>query len=128
MIKKTTKKCNWKRTYTKNTKVTKSGKNYVYFRVVDKKNIKGRISKVTLVKIDNDGPEIKKVEKKETSSSAKVSIKAFNRWSKIKKYYYKLEDGKYIESDSDTYQIQMFLHQQFHRVSNIETYLRMCQR
>lgn len=101
--KKTTKKCNWKRTYTKNTKVTKSGKNYVYFRVVDKKNIKGRISKVTLVKIDNDGPEIKKVEKKETSSSAKVSIKAFNRWSKIKKYYYKLEDGKYIESKSDSY-------------------------
>lgn len=98
----TAKNCKWVKTKTKNVKLSKNGKYYVYFRAIDKKKRIGRISNYSYVKIDNNGPSIKSISKRVTSSSAKLRIKSYAK-SGIKKYYYKIDDGVFIESNSDSF-------------------------
>ena len=97
-------KCKWKKTTTKNIVVTEDGKHYVYFRAVDEDGRKGKISDPIEVFVDSTAPEILKVEKEVVSEdSVKVKVEAKDALSGIDKYYFKLENGEYVDSKTGEY-------------------------
>ena len=96
-------KCVWKKTKTKNVVVDKEGTNYVYFKAVDKNGKEGKISDPVEVRIDTTGPDILKVNKKATTNSIEVEVEAEDKGSGIDKYFFKLDDGEFIESNKNTY-------------------------
>ena len=98
---KNTLKCNWKRTDTKNIQVSVTGKWYVYFRAIDKKNVKSKISNREYVQIDNEAPIINDVSEQLTLNSIKLTVKAVDNHSGIDKYYYSLDGIDFIESKEE---------------------------
>ena len=100
---KSTKKCNFKKTETKNVKISLTGKYYVTFRAVDKKGNKGNLSNTEVVFIDNQNPVITNVvEKKITTNSIQVEVSAKDEHSGIEGYYYSI-DGSTYEKGKSTY-------------------------
>ena len=100
---KSTKKCNFKKTETKNVKISLTGKYYVTFRAVDKKGNKGNLSNTEVVFIDNQNPVITNVIKKEiTTNSIQIEVSAKDEHSGIEGYYYSI-DGSTYEKGKSTY-------------------------
>ena len=87
-------KCVWKKTNTKNVRVSKTGKWKVVFRGVDKAGNTSSNSNIEEVYIDNNNPIINKVSIK----NKKVKIEATDKESGIKKYYYSLDGENYKET------------------------------
>ena len=87
-------KCVWKKTNTKNVRVSKTGKWKVVFRGVDKEENTSSNSNIEEVYIDNSNPIINKVSIK----NKKVKIEAIDKESGIKKYYYSLDGENYKET------------------------------
>ena len=98
---KNTLKCTWKRTDTKNIQVGVTGKWYVYFRAVDQKNIKSKVSNREYVIIDNESPIINEVLEQTTMNSIKLVVKAVDNHSGIDKYYYSIDNIDFIESKDE---------------------------
>ena len=87
-------KCVWKKTNTKNVRVSKTGKWKVVFRGVDKAGNTSSNSNIEEVYIDNNNPIINKVSVK----NKKVKIEATDKESGIKKYYYSIDGENYKET------------------------------
>ena len=87
-------KCVWKKTNTKNVRVSKTGKWKVVFRGVDKAGNTSSNSNIEEVYIDNNNPIINKVSIK----NKKVKIEATDKESGIKKYYYSIDGENYKET------------------------------
>ncbi len=87
-------KCVWKKTNTKNVRVSKTGKWKVVFRGVDKAGNTSSNSNIEEVYIDNSNPIINKVSIK----NKKVKIEAIDKESGIKKYYYSIDGENYKET------------------------------
>ena len=87
-------KCVWKKTNTKNVRVSKTGKWKVVFRGVDKAGNTSSNSNIEEVYIDNNNPIINKVSVK----NKKVKIEAIDKESGIKKYYYSIDGENYKET------------------------------
>ena len=87
-------KCVWKKTNTKNVRVSKTGKWKVVFRGVDKEGNTSSNSNIEEVYIDNSNPIINKVSIK----NKKVKIEAIDKESGIKKYYYSIDGENYKET------------------------------
>ena len=87
-------KCVWKKTNTKNVRVSKTGKWRVVFRGVDKEGNTSSNSNIEEVYIDNNNPIINKVSVK----NKKVKIEAIDKESGIKKYYYSIDGENYKET------------------------------
>ena len=87
-------KCVWKKTNTKNVRVSKTGKWKVVFRGVDKEGNTSSNSNIDEVYIDNSNPIINKVSIK----NKKVKIEATDKESGIKKYYYSIDGENYKET------------------------------
>ena len=87
-------KCVWKKTNTKNVRVSKTGKWKVVFRGVDKAGNTSSNSNIEEVYIDNNNPIINKVSIK----NKKVKIEATDKESGIKKYYYSIDGKNYKET------------------------------
>ena len=92
-------KCEWNRTDTKSIEVSKSGINHIWFKGVTEDGKEGKPSKETIVKIDNEAPEEIKVKKTVTETTIKVKVEVKDKETKIEKYYYKIEDGGFEESE-----------------------------
>ena len=100
---KSTKKCDFKKTETKNVKISVTGKYYVTFRAVDKEGKKGNLSNTEVVFIDNQNPVITNVIKKEiTTNSIQIEVSAKDEHSGIEGYYYSI-DGSTYEKGKSTY-------------------------
>ena len=94
--KNSTKNCDWKKTETKNTVVTITGKYYVVFRAVDTKGNKGNTSNIEEVYIDNNNPVIKNIKiKNKTNTSVTVEVDAKDNESGIDGYYYSVDGVNY---------------------------------
>ena len=87
-------KCVWKKTNTKNVRVSKTGKWKVVFRGVDKEGNTSSNSNIEEVYIDNSNPIINKVSIK----NKKVKTEATDKESGIKKYYYSIDGENYKET------------------------------
>ena len=87
-------KCVWKKTNTKNVRVSKTGKGKVVFRGVDKAGNTSSNSNIEEVYIDNNNPIINKVSIK----NKKVKIEATDKECGIKKYYYSIDGENYKET------------------------------
>ena len=87
-------KCVWKKTNTKNVRVSKTGKWKVVFRGVDKEGNTSSNSNIEEVYIDNSNPIINNVSIK----NKKVKIEAIDKESGIKKYYYSIDGENYKET------------------------------
>ena len=98
-----TKDCVWQKTLTKNVEVTNAGTNYIYFKAVDDKGHESSPSKPCVVNIDTEAPMIINVAKTVTETTIKLNVTAEDKESGIEKYYYKIGDNPYIESDSSEY-------------------------
>ena len=100
---KSTKKCEWKKTETKNVKVIETGIYYVTFRAVDQEERRGYDSNTEVVYIDNQNPVIEKVRTKgKTTNSIRIEVEAKDKHSGIEGYYYSL-DGKEYEKGNVNY-------------------------
>jgi hypothetical protein len=97
---KDTRDCNWQRTDTKNAEVSMSGTWYVFFRGVTEDGRTGDPSTPVIVKIDNAGPVVNKVNKpKLTGDSITVSVDATDEDSGITKYLFSLDGKNFVEGD-----------------------------
>ncbi len=96
-------KCEWNRTDTKSIEVSKSGINHIWFKGVTEDGKEGKPSKEIIVKIDNEAPEEIKVKKTVTETTIKVKVEVKDKETKIEKYYYKIENEEYKESDKNEY-------------------------
>ena len=94
-------KCEWNRTDTKSVEVSKSGINHIWFKGVTEDGTEGKPSKETIVKIDNEAPGEIKVKKTVTETTIKVKVEAKDKETKIEKYYYKIDDGEFEESEKN---------------------------
>ncbi|MDO5003529.1 MAG: hypothetical protein Q4E39_04820 [bacterium] len=92
-------KCEWNRTDTKSIEVSKSGINHIWFKGVTEDGKEGKPSKETIVKIDNEAPEEIKVKKTVTETTIKVKVEVKDKETKIEKYYYKIDDKEFEESE-----------------------------
>ena len=95
--------CKWKKTKSKNVNVGNNGINYVWFKAVAFNKRISLPSKKVIVKIDNEGPEKVDVDTVSTNNSIKVDVKAFDKISGIKSYFYKIDDKDYVESKEPSY-------------------------
>lgn len=93
--------CKWKRTRSKNVKVTEEGLNYVFFKAVSKKGREGVVSKVVEVRIDTKEPEISEIKIEKTANSIKLNIDALDKESGVAKYYYSIDGKEFIEGVSE---------------------------
>ncbi len=94
-------KCEWKRTDTKNVRITHTGHHYVFIRAVDEEGRKGREAS-TEVFIDNNAPivaDLKVVNR--TKNSIRVEIYAKDDESGINKYLYSLDGINYVEGEDE---------------------------
>ena len=92
---KTTIGCKWKKTETKNVEITKSGVWNLYFRGIDLKGRKSKVSNRDYVKVDNDAPIIDGL----NINNNKVIINAYDKHSGINKIYYSFDGENYTETD-----------------------------
>ncbi len=93
MSEKNFKNCDWKMTATKNMIASTTGKYYVVFRGVSNKGKSGKNSNIEEIWVDNESPNIisLKIENQE-NGKAEITIKAEDKESGIKNYFYKLEN------------------------------------
>ena len=94
--KKSTIGCNWQITETKNAEIIASGKWYVYFRGIDVRGRRSKVSNREYVKVDNENPVVKKIKEKETENTIKVTIEATDRLSGVNSYFYKIDNQEYV--------------------------------
>ena len=94
--KKSTIGCNWQITETKNAEIVASGKWYVYFRGIDVRGRRSKVSNREYVKVDNENPVVKKIKEKETENTIKVTIEATDRLSGVNSYFYKIDNQEYV--------------------------------
>ena len=93
---KTTIGCKWEKTETKNVEITKSGVWNVYFRGIDLRGRKSKVSNRDYVRVDNDAPIIEKVKSNIGTSTITLNVKARDEHSGVNTYYYKINDGEYV--------------------------------
>ncbi len=98
---KTTIICKWKKTETKNVEITKSGVWNVYFRGIDLRGRRSKVSNRDYVKVDNDAPIIEKLKKSVGTKAIKISVKARDEHSGVNTYYYKINDGEYVLGEKE---------------------------
>ena len=93
--------CNWEKTYTKNTKVGKTGKWIVIFRAVNEEGKKGKEASI-VVYVDNESPNVEdfKIQKEDTKTIT-VKTEAKDSHSGIDKYMYSLDGINYIEGKEE---------------------------
>ena len=94
-------KCEWKRTDTKNVRITHTGHHYVFIRAVDEEGRKGREAS-TEVFIDNNAPivaDLKVINR--TKDSIRVALYAKDDESGINKYLYSLDGINYVEGEDE---------------------------
>ena len=94
--KKSTIGCNWQITETKNAEIIASGKWYVYFRGIDVRGRRSKVSNREYVNVDNENPVVKKIKEKETENTIKVTIEATDRLSGVNSYFYKIDNQEYV--------------------------------
>ena len=94
-------KCEWNRTDTKSIEVSKNGINHIWFKGVTEEGKEGKPSKETIVKIDNEAPGEIKVKKTVTETTIKVKVEVEDKETKIEKYYYKIDNGDFEESEKN---------------------------
>ena len=94
--KKSTIGCNWQITETKNAEIVASGKWYVYFRGIDVRGRRSKVSNREYVNVDNENPVVKKIKEKETENTIKVTIEATDRLSGVNSYFYKIDNQEYV--------------------------------
>ena len=92
---KTTIGCKWEKTETKNVEITKSGVWSVYFRGIDLRGRKSKVSNRDYVRVDNDAPIIDGL----NINNNKVVINAYDKHSGINKIYYSFDGENYTETD-----------------------------
>ena len=92
------KDCVWKKTKTKNVEITEDGEFYVFFKGVSNDGSVGRVSEPTLVRIDGTAPEIIKGEVSSTYTEIDAKVIAKDDGAGIDKYYFKLDNGEWVES------------------------------
>ena len=97
------KECIWKKTYTKNVIITGNGTYYVFFKGVSNDGSISKTSAYEEVKIDGSIPEILDSKLTSTFNEIEAKVVAKDSGSGIDKYYFKLDDGKWIESYLDNY-------------------------
>ena len=101
-----TSNCNWQVTKTKNVQVTLAGTSYIFFKAVDVNGHESSPSKPCVVNIDIDAPSIINVAKTVNETTIKLNVTAEDLESGIDKYYFKLDDNPYIESDTNEYNFE----------------------
>ena len=94
--KKSTIGCNWQITETKNAEIVASGKWYVYFRGIDVRGRRSKVSNREYVNVDNENPVVKKIKETETENTIKVTIEATDRLSGVNSYFYKIDNQEYV--------------------------------
>ncbi len=94
--KKSTIGCNWQITETKNAEIVASGKWYVYFRGIDVRGRRSKVSNREYVKVDNENPVVKQIKETETENTIKVTIEATDRLSGVNSYFYKIDNQEYV--------------------------------
>ena len=94
--KKSTIGCNWQITETKNAEIVASGKWYVYFRGIDVRGRRSKVSNREYVNVDNENPVVKKIKEKETENTIKVTTEATDRLSGVNSYFYKIDNQEYV--------------------------------
>ena len=94
--KKSTIGCNWQITETKNAEIVASGKWYVYFRGIDVRGRRSKVSNREYVNVDNENPVVKKIKETETENTIKVTIEAADRLSGVNSYFYKIDNQEYV--------------------------------
>ena len=94
--KKSTIGCNWQITETKNAEIVASGEWYVYFRGIDVRGRRSKVSNREYVNVDNENPVVKKIKEKETENTIKVTIEATDRLSGVNSYFYKIDNQEYV--------------------------------
>ena len=94
-------KCKWVKTNTKSVVVNTTGVHYVAFRGVSNEGTKGNISNIEIVKIDNDSPVIEDIKVKYEDGKIKVEVISKDNLKEDLKYYYKIDDGNYVEVEKD---------------------------
>ena len=98
---KTTIGCKWEKTETKNVEITKSGVWNVYFRGIDLRGRKSKVSNRDYVRVDNDAPIIEKVKSNIGTSTITLNVKARDEHSGVNTYYYKINDGEYVLGEKE---------------------------
>ena len=94
--KKSTIGCDWQITETKNAEIVASGKWYVYFRGIDVRGRRSKVSNREYVQVDNENPVVKKIKETETENTIKVTIEATDRLSGVNSYFYKIDNQEYV--------------------------------
>ena len=98
---KTTIGCKWKKTETKNVEITASGVWNLYFRGIDLKGRKSKVSNRDYVRVDNDAPIIEKVKSNIGTSTITLNVKARDEHSGVNTYYYKINAGEYVLGEKE---------------------------
>ena len=98
---KTTIGCKWEKTETKNVEISKSGVWNVYFRGIDLKGRKSKVSNRDYVRVDNDAPIIEKVKSSIGSTTITLNVDARDEHSGVNTYYYKINDGEYVLGEKE---------------------------
>ena len=94
--KKSTIGCNWQTTETKNAEIVANGKWYVYFRGIDVRGRRSKVSNREYVQVDNENPVIKDIKESVTESEIKVTVEATDRLSGVNSYFYKIDNQEYV--------------------------------
>ena len=98
---KTTIGCKWEKTETKNVEITTSGVWNVYFRGIDLRGRKSKVSNRDYVKVDNDAPIVEKVKRSAGTKAIKISVEARDEHSGVNTYYYKINEGEYVLGEKE---------------------------
>ena len=98
---KTTIGCKWEKTETKNVEISKSGVWNVYFRGIDLKGRKSKVSNRDYVRVDNDAPIIEKVKSSTGATTITLNVDARDEHSGVNTYYYKINDGEYVLGEKE---------------------------
>ena len=98
---KTTIGCKWEKTETKNVEISKSGVWNVYFRGIDLKGRKSKVSNRDYVRVDNDAPIIEKVKSSIGTNTISLAVDARDEHSGVNTYYYKINDGEYVLGEKE---------------------------
>ena len=88
--------CKWNTTKTKNAEIVASGKWYVYFRGIDVKGRKSKVSNREYVQVDNENPVIKGIKEEVSENEIKVTVEATDRLSGVNSYFYKIGNQEYV--------------------------------
>ena len=94
---KSSKKCDWKETQEKSIEIAETGKWNVFFKGKYKNGKYSFVSNKEEVLIDNISPMIDSITKSVTANSFNINVKASDKDSGIKNYYYKIGNKDYVE-------------------------------